>query len=587
VSGDAADPIRAPGGHAATADLPGPASTHANLGRARDAARRVRRTFPFVAPEARAGASRAHRPVVIAGAGPVGMTLALALARHGVATLVLDRRGALWHGSRAICWAKRSLEILDQFGVAGPLVARGVTWNVGKVYVGASPEPVYAFDLLPDKAQQFPAFINLQQYYAEETLIDRIAREPLVELRWQHEVAGVANGSGGVTVTVRTPAGDYAVDCDYVVAADGCRSAVREMLGLDFEGRAFEDHFLIADVRMKADFPAERRFWFDPPFNPGRTSLLHKQADDVWRIDFQLGRDVDREQALSEAAVDAKVRGFLGPDAEFEYEWVSLYTFQCRRMRRFVHGRVIFAGDAAHLVSPFGARGANGGIQDADNLAWKLAYVLGGRAPAALLASYDDERTFAADENITNSTRSTDFMTPATTVARAFRDAVLELAREHAFARSLVNSGRLSVPCVLAGSPLTTPDVDEFTPKQRPGAPCLDAPVVVEGRAQWLLRLLGGRFVGLAFAAPDDGPPEGADALRTLPVPVETLVVAPAPGPHVDVVDPEGHVHAHYDARPGSYYLIRPDQHVAARWRRFDPAAVGRALNRALAKPAA
>jgi 3-(3-hydroxy-phenyl)propionate hydroxylase len=587
VSEDARERTRAPGGRVAAADPRGAASAHANLGRARDAVRQVRRTFPFVGPDAGTDPARAQRPVVIAGAGPVGLTLALALARYGVPTLVLERRGALGHGSRAICWAKRSLEILDQFGVAEALVARGVTWNVGKVYVGASAEPLYAFDLLPDKAQQFPAFINLQQYYAEEILIDRLAHEPLAELRWQHEVAAVADAPDGVAVTVRTPAGDYAVRCAYLVAADGCRSAVRGMLGLDFEGRAFEDHFLIADVKMRADFPAERRFWFDPPFNPGRTSLLHKQADDVLRIDFQLGRDVDREQTLCEAAVDAKVRGFLGPDAEYEYEWVSLYTFQCRRMRRFVHGRVVFAGDAAHIVSPFGARGANGGIQDADNLAWKLAYVLGGRAPATLLASYDDERTCAADENIANSTRSTDFMTPATAVARAFRDAALDLAREHAFARGLVNSGRLSVPCVLAGSPLTTPDADAFTPKQRPGAPCLDAPVVHEGRAQWLLRLLGGRFVGLAFAEPDGRRPDGADALRGLPVPIETLVVARAGGVHVDVVDADVRVHAHYDARPGSYYLIRPDQHVAARWRRFDPAAVRRALDRALGKPPA
>jgi len=362
---------------------------YADVGRAKQTARKARRTYAFAPPPELGRTDITHHPVVIAGGGPIGLATAVDLARQGIRSVVLERSNTVSDGSRAICWAKRTLEILDRLGTGARMLDKGVIWNVGKVYYGPDPEPLYSFDLLPDKAQKFPAFINLQQYYAEEYLVDRVADLPAASIRWQNEVIHVENRPDQVIVTVRTPAGEYRLGCDYLVAADGHRSPVRGLLGLDFEGRLFEDHFLIADVVMKADFPAERRFWFDPPFNPGQTSLIHKQADDVWRIDFQMGWHIDREEALKEENVDAKVRAFLGPDIEFEYEWVSLYTFQCRRMKNFVHGRVIFAGDSAHLVSPFGARGANGGIQDVDNLAWKLALVLQRKAPVELLRSYD------------------------------------------------------------------------------------------------------------------------------------------------------------------------------------------------------
>lgn len=555
---------------------------YADVGKAKQTARRARRTYPFVPPrEAGAG----HHPVIIVGGGPIGLATALDLARHGIASVVLERSNTVSDGSRAICWAKRTLEILDRLGTAAPMMEKGVVWNIGKVWFGPDPEPLYSFDLLPDKEQQYPAFINLQQYYAEEYLIDLLARHPEVEIRWQHEVIGVENGDERAAVTVRTPAGDYSLTCDWLVAADGHRSPVRNLLGLDFEGRLFEDNFLIADVTMKADFPAERRFWFDPPFNPGQTSLMHKQADDVWRIDFQMGWNIDRAAALKEENVDAMVRAFLGPDIEYDYEWVSLYTFQCRRMQRFVHRRIIFAGDAAHLVSPFGARGANGGLQDVDNLAWKLALVLQGKAPARLLDSYDAERIHGADENILNSSRSTDFMTPKSEMSHAFRDAALELARDFPFARRFVNPGRLSLPCTLDGSPLNTPDSDAFTPRQRPGSPCMDAPVTRDGKPDWFLRQLGDRFIGVYFAVAGENLAIGA-ALPSAPVPVELLVVRPAgstaaPG---EVVDTDGLVAKHYDAKPGTFYLIRPDQHVAARWRKFDRAQVQAALDRCLGR---
>ncbi|HMM76612.1 MAG TPA: FAD-dependent oxidoreductase [Gammaproteobacteria bacterium] len=548
---------------------------YAQIDMATQRARAARRVFPC-AP--RGGRERV--PVAIVGAGPVGLAAAVDLTERGIACVVLDKVNTLSDGSRAICWAKRSLEICDRLGVAGPMMDKGITWNVGRVYCGDDPRPLYSFDLLPDRQQKFPAFINLQQYCAEEYLIDRLLARG-GEIRWQHEVRDLRQSADGVMLGVHTPAGDYTLRCEYVIAADGCRSGLRTGMGLDFDGRTFEDNFLIVDLRMQAPFPAERRFWFKAPFNEGRTALMHQQPDGLWRLDFQLGRDIDREQAIREENVSPRVRAMLGPDIDFEYEWISLYTFQCRRMQRFVHERVVFAGDAAHLVSPFGARGANGGLQDVDNLGWKLARVLRGESGPALLASYDEERRFGADENIANSTRATDFMTPKTVVERAFRDAVLELAAGHAFARAFVNSGRLSVPCSLRGSSLTTPDREAFDAVLAPGEVCVDAPVQRDGRPGWLLESLRGDFACLYFGGP--GALGRGPLAAQLPPGVALVYVGQEAGPAVDLVDLGGGLARRYGAAPGTIYLVRPDQHVAARWKAFDPAALRSAHARACA----
>ena len=435
-------------------------------------------------------ATPARHPVVIVGAGPVGMTLALDLARQNVPVVVLDDDDKLSAGSRAICFAKRTLEIWDRLGLGDAMVAKGVSWNVGKVFFRDA--PVYSFDLLGEEGHRRPAFINLQQYYAEGFLSDAVAQTSLIDVRWHSGVVGVANEANGVTLTVETPDGTYAVNADYVVACDGSRSAVRKLLGLESKGQTFRDRFLIADVKMTAPFPSERWFWFDPPFHPNQSVLLHRQPDNVWRIDFQLGWDAVPDEEKKPERVRPRVQALLGPKAEFEFEWISVYTFACMRMERFRHGRVLFAGDSAHLVSPFGARGANSGVQDADNLGWKLGLVIRGDAPDALLDSYAAEREYAADENILNSTRATDFITPKSEISRVFRNAVLELAKDHPFARKLVNSGRLSVPSTLHTSPLNTSDVDAFSGAMVPGAVAVDAPVFVDGRQEWFLSLLDG-----------------------------------------------------------------------------------------------
>jgi 3-(3-hydroxy-phenyl)propionate hydroxylase len=510
-----------------------------------------------------------QHPVVVVGAGPVGLSLAIDLAQRGQRVVVLDNDCKLSTGSRAICFAKRTLEIWDRLGVGQRMVDKGVSWNVGKVFFHDA--PLYEFNLLPEEGHERPAFINLQQYYAEAYLVERALQLPNIELRWRNKVAGIAPRDDGALLTIETPEGEYRIDAQWVAACDGSRSPLRQMMGLESKGRIFQDRFLIADVKMagSTDFPTERWFWFDPPFHPNQSVLLHRQPDNVWRIDFQLGWNSDPEEEKKPENILPRVRALLGPDAQFELEWASVYTFACLRMDRFVHGRVVFAGDSAHGVSPFGARGANSGVQDAENLAWKLDWVLRGRAGQELLATYGPEREYAADENIANSTRATDFITPKSEISRLFRDAALELAREHPFARRIVNSGRLSVPATLHGSALNTPDADAFAGTQVPGAVLLDAPVQHRGQSAWLLRTLGPDFTLLVFGKA----PAWASAL-----PQVTLLQV-----GTDVQDTEGLLARRLDAQPGTAYLVRPDQHVCARWRSLDEAAVRAALAKATA----
>ncbi|MGE8508819.1 MAG: FAD-dependent oxidoreductase [Paraburkholderia terricola] len=543
----------------------------------------------------RGGADQAAYPVIVVGAGPVGLATAIDLAQQGVPVVLVDDDCSLSTGSRAICFSKRSLDIFDRLGCGQRMVDKGISWNVGKVFL--KDELVYTFNLQPEAGHNRPAFINLQQYYVEGFLLERAQEMPNIEIRWKSKVVGVKqNGApgaqdAGVTLTIDTPDGPYDLRGRYVVAADGSRSPIRNLLGLDSKGVTFKDRFLIADVKMEADFPTERWFWFDPPFHPNQSVLLHRQPDNVWRIDFQLGWDADPVLEKTPERVIPRVRALLGPDAKFELEWVSVYTFSCLRMERFRHGNVLFAGDSAHGVSPFGARGANSGVQDAENLAWKLAMVLEGKAPDTLLDTYASEREFAADENIRNSTRSTDFITPKSPVSRVFRDAVLKLARHHPFARQLTNSGRLSVPAVLRDSPLNTADSDSFEGAMVPGASCVDAPVQQEGQPAWLLQQLGQQFTGVLFRGEqgiDHATQAALDALQASPIPLKLVVVTSgnakaASSTGVQIVhDAEGLASARYDAKPGTFYLIRPDQHVCARWRQLDVDAVAHALKRAL-----
>jgi 3-(3-hydroxy-phenyl)propionate hydroxylase len=514
------------------------------------------------------GTEAAQYPVVAVGAGPVGLSFAIDLAQRGLPVVLLDDADRIGEGSRAICFSKRSLEYWDRLGVGGRMVGKGVVWSVGRIFHGAS--LLYQFNLLPEEGHKRPAFINLQQFHAEAYLVDRVQELAAIDLRWRNKVIGLEQRNDHVALTIETPDGPYRIRANYVVACDGARSSLRQMVGAEFAGQVFEDQFLIADVKMTAEFPTERWFWFDPPFHAGRSALLHKQPDDIWRIDLQLDRDADPAVEKLPENVRPRLARMLGHE-KFDFEWISLYKFQCRRMEKFIHDRVIFAGDAAHQVSPFGARGANSGLEDAENLAWKLDRVLKSLSPEALLESYHTERSAAADENIRESTRSTDFMAPGSRQEARLRKAVLSLAKETEFGKRMINGGRLSVPSIY-DSPLSTADCDAWRGGPRPGASMLDAPIAAPaGDLAFLTEAFikaGTRFTLLEFAngvAVD--PPDGVGVIRI--------------GGQDGFTDSARLAGARYDAEPGTAYLLRPDGYVAARFRHPTRAGLDAALARA------
>ncbi|RAP40610.1 hypothetical protein BYZ73_14480 [Rhodovulum viride] len=501
--------------------------------------------LPYSAPPGLSGPEPRHR-VVVVGAGPVGLAMALDLARLGIASVVLEDKSSVMVGSRAIVWSERSLQLFARLGIVDQVMARAVPWSIGRISHGD--DEIFSFDMAGTTTGRFPPFANLQQYHIEDILIARALAEPLIDLRFRNRLTGVDQDETGVELSVKTPDGPYRLSADYLLACDGARSLTRALMDLDFEGEFYEERFLVADIEMEADFPAERWFWFDPSFHSGQSAMLMPQADNVYRIDLQLGRLANAGEEARPDRVIPRIQAVVGPD--FDLEWVSIYTFQSRRLAEFVHGRVIFLGDAAHLVPPFSARGANGGLRDVENLGWKLAAVLEGRADERLLDSYNRERVQAADENLRDSARAASFISPAPGVERLFRDQVLTLARETAFAREWVNAGRLAVPCIYATG---APDDPRLPDEARPGAAAPEARI---GNG-WLLDQIG---PGPTLLAINCTAPDG------LQIPALSVRADPA-------------LRTRYlgDAER-ALYLIRPDLVVAARWVTAEPRAVSAAI---------
>jgi 3-(3-hydroxy-phenyl)propionate hydroxylase len=527
--------------------------------------------YPYRRPPELAEQRIGRHPVVIVGGGLTGLAAACDLAERGVSAVLLDEDdtvGVRGLASRGIAVARRTLEIFDRLGLWPRFAEKGVRWSVGRVRSGA--QELYRFDLAPDRATAQPAFVNLQQFHTEAFLVDRIGALGRTDLRWKNRVVGVDPGEDSVLLTVETPDGRYAIDAEYVIAADGAHSTVRGLLGLDPPAETREDRWCISDVRIAADLPNERWIWIEAPFNENRGVWRHPMADGVWRMDFQVAPDADPASVADPEATRRRVAAALGPGVGFDLVWVGAWQYRTFALDRFRHGRVFFVGDAAHVMNPFGGRGGNSGVQDAENLAWKLALVLAGRAPAALLDSYDAERRPAALHNITLTRRTARFLSPRPGTEQEFRRAVLDLAPGLAFARALVNGGRLSDAFVYADSPLTSSGGQ--------AAPNV-ALVGADGAETTLAALMrdGARFLAL-HAAPAGADPAPWRALQAA-YPLTYLRLGPG-----GLADPGGALAGTLGLGPGGLAVLRPDQHMAALLPAPTPALVAAALDRALGR---
>ena len=512
--------------------------------------------------------------VVIAGAGPVGMTAALTLARYGIRSVLLDRKETFNDGSRAICLARPSLQILQRIGAVEPFLAKALGWRHGQSFY--RDRRIFRLEMPHGDHEKYLPMYNLQQQYIEQYLWDAIARCDLVDARWRSEVTGLSHDGDGVTLDIASPTGDYALRGRYLLAADGARSPLRGMMGLRLAGENFEGRYVIADIRMKHDFPTERRAFFEPAGNPGGTVLIHKQPDDIWRVDYQLREGESEVEALREDNIRQRVQAILGDighDGPWELEWWSLYTANTLCLDDYRHGPVFFIGDSAHIVPIFGVRGLNNGLADAHNIGWKLAYVLNGRAAPALLDSYSPERRGATLDVFANAARSTRFMTPPSRGWKLARAAALSLAVKHDFTRHLANPRQMQA-YVYEPGPLTLLPGRDAAFGGGPGIGSA-APNVRLADGSFLLDRAGDGFTGLLFGG--DELEAGAaglfEALRALD-PGFTGLVADGPAREV------------YGAAPGAFYLLRPDLHIAARWHRADAAEIRHALATCLGVPA-
>ncbi|HMO47355.1 MAG TPA: FAD-dependent monooxygenase [Rubrivivax sp.] len=523
-----------------------------------------------------------HAAVAIVGGGPVGLATALGLARQGVRSVVIEADDSVCVGSRAACISRRSLEICGRLDALPEMLQRGLPWSGGRSFWQST--EVFSFSMPLYEGQRLPPMINLQQYYIEDALLAAVARANesapgSIDIRWATTVDAIEAGAGGASLGLVNGSGRGTLQADWVVACDGGQSFVRNALGLALEGTAYTGRYVIVDIELPSKHPTERRAWFDPPWHRGATVLMHRQPDDLWRIDWQLRHGDRTEEAMQPENVRAFVQRHLDAIGEGHLEWKpawsSIYRAGAMTLAGYRHGRVLFAGNAAHAMPIFGVRGLNSGLDDADNLAWKLAAVLHGGSDA-LLDSYSSERVQAFHVNAESARRSTEFMSPPSRGFDVMREAVLSLAEHERGIAELINP-RQTAAVAYTGSPLSTPDTDAWTAGPAPGEVLPEVPV--GGPVGHVTEVVGPGFVLLHFGAP---PPWTAiDSLRVVPV----LEHADAQWP-LALIDARARLARAYGAAPGSAYLLRPDGHVAARWQRCSEAGLRAALRRAQGREA-
>ena len=520
--------------------------------------------------------------ITIVGSGHIGMTLALSLANMGIKSVILTAEQQLSAGSRAIVYTKRSMEIMQHIGIASPLLQKAYPWTAGNsIYKG---KVCFRMDAPVGEHDQFYPLNNLQQNHLEALFVKTIQNNPLIELRWGNKVVGALQNDQEVVLHIDTPEGEYHHTSKWVVAADGGRSPIRENMGLRMEGDNYEGRFVIADIRIKLPYPTERLAYFSPDWNPGNTILMHRQPDDIWRFDYQLSTDVTPEEALKPENLCKAVQDQLDMigfgDLEWEMDWSTVYSARALTLADYVHGRIVFVGDAAHLLPIFGVRGANTGFQDAMDLAWKLAGVVQGWAKPEALHSYSSDRVGAAREIIGEAGKSTRFMAPPSEGFRLLRNAVLSLSLEHEFVRPLYH-WRTSRPHAYTHSVWNSQQDDNaLMPQDAENGALLPNMRLQDGR--FLYDHLAGTFSVVVF---EQVLPQGlaaeVAALKAAGVPVQIVAMAATAvlGADINLVVAAESLQQRFQLQGQEVYLVRPDQHVCGRWLQYQPDAIATTLN--------
>jgi 3-(3-hydroxy-phenyl)propionate hydroxylase len=530
-----------------------------------------------------------RQKVVIAGSGPAGMVVALELARHGVPSVIVTSELQVSQGSRAIVFTRRSMEILQQVGVADRMTENGLPWRFGNSYYRG--ERVFRLEAPHDPDDRFFPMLNIQQQYMEEYLLDACNASDLIDFRWGNQVTHVQQMEGFAKVELDTPEGPYTLETNWLVAADGGRSGIRSAMNLQMEGASYEGFFVIADIKIDLPLPTERLAYFDPDWNRGNTILMHREPHGIWRVDYQLPEGETPEEALKpeslKTRIDAQLAMIGHAGAKWEMDWSSVYSARTLTLPDYVHGNVIFTGDAAHLLPIFGVRGANTAFQDAQSLGWQLAFVVKGLASQKLLANHSSERVGAAREIIHESGKSTRFMAPPAGGFQLLRDAVLSLSLTQAFVRPLYH-WRTSRPHEYTHSMLNSRGDDNalFTAGPAHGAPPQNIRLAPD---DFLLDHLGGGFDLMYFTEADAVPAAlmaVVTSARAKGVPLRVIAVGSCPsvaGADVTLADAEGHFRQRYGVQAsGAGYLLRPDQHVCARWLTLDATRLQDALTAAM-----
>jgi 3-(3-hydroxy-phenyl)propionate hydroxylase len=505
-------------------------------------------------------------PVLIAGGGPVGLTLAALLASFGIRSVVVENDPAYCTGSRAICMSRRSQEILGWVGADKPLVEKGLSWVGGRSYYKDT--EVLHFQMPSDPTQRFAPMVNIQQYFAEQYAHEAAQKYgDLVDVWWNCTLKTVRELADGNEIDVIDADGNtQTIGADWLVACDGGRSTVREQLGLQLLGMQYDGKYVIVDIRQKTQRAVERLAWFDPPSNPGSTILMHRQPEDVWRIDYQIRDDEDPVEAIKPENVLPRVQSHLtmiGENEPWEPLWVSIYNAKCLSLENYrptLNKRVLFAGDAAHLVPIFGVRGLNSGLDDAGNLAWKLARVINGTSHDGLLDTYSTERVHAAHENMAFGAKSTEFMAPPNFAFKLMREATLKLALADDKVRSLINP-RQSTPIHYVNSALNVPDRDVWSNDLT--APGMPMPEVLLEDGTHLTQQFGKNFVCIVLGAA-----------------LELSKQADLEQNGINICSCSGNKYAGYsqfglsNSTESALILVRPDGYVMGRWKGTDIAPV-------------